>query len=359
MTSSFGRERSAAPTTRVYGLDVIRGVAVALVMLRHAWPNVFGSAGVVGVTMFFALSGYLITGLLVRDIATFGRVRYRRFYLHRALRLFPALVFMLAGFAIVEGVWNVRGEREEIVRSVLVGLSYTMNVPGFDHGSEAISHLWTLATEEQFYIVWPLVLVFGFRFKKLGLITALSIVGVTVLCTVTIYVSPRVDSVYNLPTSWFATMMIGALACLFADKFSSLLPPVVRKPAAVTAMAFLVALTFMPDMKDWAGTYLIVGPAIAICTVVLVACSSLSGGGASPWMKPFLGLGTVSYAAYLWNLPISAWFGEAPLSVPMGTVTIGLTIVAATISWLLIERPMSQLRRSLDRRLQLSSTKWS
>ena len=86
---------------RIAGLDLIRGLAIALVLLRHAWPSTFAGGGIVGVVMFFALSGYLITGLLLSDIRRLGRVRYVRFYRNRALRLVPALVLMLGALDVV------------------------------------------------------------------------------------------------------------------------------------------------------------------------------------------------------------------------------------------------------------------
>ena len=87
---------------RIVGLDVLRGVAILLVMLRHAWPEVFGGGGITGVTLFFALSGYLITGVLLRSRDEAGRMALRSFYLRRVARLYPALVLMLAVLTVVE-----------------------------------------------------------------------------------------------------------------------------------------------------------------------------------------------------------------------------------------------------------------
>jgi peptidoglycan/LPS O-acetylase OafA/YrhL len=85
------------PTRRLVGLDVLRGVAIALVMLRHAWLDIFGEAGVVGVVILFTMSGYLITGVLIRDRDTTLGSLLRRFYRNRALRLLPAVLLFPGG----------------------------------------------------------------------------------------------------------------------------------------------------------------------------------------------------------------------------------------------------------------------
>ncbi|WP_425455718.1 acyltransferase family protein [Cryobacterium soli] len=100
---------------------MLRGIAIALVLVRHAAPSVFGGAGIVGVVIFFALSGYLITAILHRNILKSGRVRYARFYRNRALRLIPALVFMLMGLTVITLTINPLDDRTRLVRTLLGG----------------------------------------------------------------------------------------------------------------------------------------------------------------------------------------------------------------------------------------------
>ncbi|WIB64145.1 acyltransferase [Curtobacterium sp. MCBD17_040] len=151
--------------SRVQGWDVLRGVAVGLVLLRHAWPSIFGGAGIVGVVMFFTLSGYLITGILWRDLERFGRIRYGHFYRNRAIRLVPSLIVVTVAVGTVAALFNLLDDRGSLVRTAAVAITYTADLP-FDHGSAAIEHLWTLATEEQFYLVWPVLLVVAFRLQR-------------------------------------------------------------------------------------------------------------------------------------------------------------------------------------------------
>ena len=105
---------------RIEGLDLLRGLAILLVIVHHAWPEALGSGGIVGVVAFFALSGYLITGILKKDIRRSGRVRYGRFYRNRALRLLPALFLFMAVFALYTASASPFDDRNDILRSVVV-----------------------------------------------------------------------------------------------------------------------------------------------------------------------------------------------------------------------------------------------
>lgn len=330
---------------RFYGLDAIRGVAILLVLLRHSWPEIFGGAGIVGVVVFFALSGYLITGLLMRDIKQYGRVRYGRFYLHRAFRLIPALAFMLAGFSAIEGIWNVLGDRDEIVRSVIVGMTYTMNIPGFGHGSDALSHLWTLATEEQFYLAWPVLLLLGMKHWGPRKTVALAAVANLAIVAATIWVAtPEIVKVYTLPTSWSAAMLIGAWARIEHDRLAVWFSRASSRIVSGCVAAIILALLcFVPDPKAWPATYLLGGPLIAVCAVSLVFAFGRVRAAAPAGLKPLVWLGTVSYAAYLWNYPITKW-------VANDWAAIALTILAATVSWWMVERPAARIRIRFEAR---------
>lgn len=342
---------------RMYGLDLIRGFAILLVLLRHAWPEIFGMAGIVGVVVFFALSGYLITGVLDRDIKESGKVRYGRFYLHRFFRLVPPLALMLAGFALVEGIWNILGDRENILHAVIVGMTYTTNIPGVDDGSAAMGHLWTLATEEQFYLLWPLVLVLVLRWKRSASLAVAGAIALLIICAMTIVVAaPDVHRVYTLPTSWFAAMLVGAAGYLAREHLAAqfTLRGRARPIAPCIALVGLLLISIAPDLKNWGGTYLLIAPAISILTLVLILESTRWKGVAPTAVSPLLWLGKISYAAYLWNYPIATWMGDRPFSILQGVLTIFMTLVIAAISWHLVELPSAQLRRRIDSRRELA-----
>lgn len=330
---------------RMPGLDALRGLAVALVLLNHAAPGTFGAAGVLGVTIFFALSGWLITGVLMRDLERHGRIRFGAFYAARALRLFPPLLLMLTGYVVVEGVFDLLGEAHLVPESLVAALTYTINIPGLPHGSESLYHFWTLATEEQFYLVWPLVLAWGWRRGLLRGAVGFSVAGTLVACMLTLLlVSPDAARVYALPTSWGAALLIGCAGYLGRDALVRMLPATAgaRRAVQVGIVVALAAATLLTGIASHTSWYVLGVPAVACATVVLISYSGRWRGLPTRWLRPAVALGTVSYAAYLWNGAIVRWVSSDDL---LGTLAVVvLTLLAATASWWLVERPVARWR---------------
>lgn len=333
---------SATTAARVDGIDLLRGVAVALVMLRHAWPSTFPGAGVVGVVMFFALSGYLITGLLAGELERTGRVDLRRFYLRRARRLVPALLFLVVGVVVVTLLVDPLGDRDQLGRTVLVALTWTGNLP-FGHASEATFHLWTLATEEQFYLLWPAVLVVAVARRRLRL--ALLVVGAACLlaCAATLaWLHEDPDLAYSLPTSWAVCFVVGGAARILGGAGASCGPAAMgagpydaaARRAAPVAVVGLAVLSVVP-LRGHALTYLAGGPAIAALTAVLLLSWRTWTDVSGP-ARALVVLGTVSYGAYLWNYPLTLWLRPS-LDGLAGPVALVLTLVMAAASWHLVE----------------------
>jgi len=337
---------------RIQGLDLIRGGAILLVMVHHAWPEVVGSGGIVGVVAFFALSGYLITGVLAKDIQRNGRVRYGHFYRNRALRLLPALLLLVVIFAVYTAIVNPFGDRGDILRSILVAITYTANIP-FDHGSPALGHLWTLATEEQFYLVWPVLLSVGLRWSRLRLVILAAAGGILLICVASIILTaPAIERIYTLPSSWAFAMVVGAVAKLGESHVNRLFASsrMSRRLVGIIAGTVLVALSFLPESKAQPITYLLGGPLIAVLTVAVIFHLRTWTNVPLVALKPLLALGTVSYAAYLWNWPITIWLGGYLDGQSRSISSILLTIVAATLSWWAVERPAALWKKQLDAR---------
>jgi peptidoglycan/LPS O-acetylase OafA/YrhL len=325
---------------RVAGLDVLRGVAILLVMLRHAVPGVFQGAGVVGVVVFFALSGYLITGVLQRDLAERGRVRFGHFYLRRAARLLPALLVLVAVFAAVTLLLDPIGDRDRLPATTAVLLTFTANLPIADI-SPAAFHAWTLATEEQFYLLWPAVLAIAWPRRRTATALALSAFLAIAACTATlVWLWPHLDNAYALPTSWWVCFVIGAAARLHGT------PERVPRWMVPVALAGLAALAVVP-LRGHALTYLVAGPAIAALTAILLLRWSSWQSTTNPATRALAALGVLSYGAYLWNYPLTLWL-RPHLDGWAGPVAAALTVVAAVVSWRWVEEPV--MRRQSRRR---------
>jgi peptidoglycan/LPS O-acetylase OafA/YrhL len=319
-------------TRRIDGIDLLRGVAIGLVMLRHALPQPFAGAGVVGVVMFFALSGYLITGLLLDELDRTGRVDLRRFYVRRARRLIPALLAMMAGFVLVTLALDPLGDRDELVKTVVVALTWTADLP-FGHASDATFHLWTLALEEQFYLLWPTVLVLAFARRRVGTALAGTAAVCLLACLATVlWLRADPDLAYSLPTSWAVCFVVGAAARVHRDRL--------RLPARATplALAGLAVLSVVP-LRGHALTYLAGGPVIAVLTAAVLLAWRTWTEVTQPALRALVRLGTVSYAAYLWNYPLTLWL-RPELGAAAGPIAAVLTIVAAALSWRYVEEPV-------------------
>jgi peptidoglycan/LPS O-acetylase OafA/YrhL len=331
------------PKKRVQGLDVLRGVAVGLVLLRHAWPEAFPGAGIVGVTIFFTLSGYLITEIIRREVERTGSLSFSRFYRSRALRLLPALGALLVIFALVEWILDPSGQRDRILSTVLAGAFYVADVPGLPLAS-SMGHLWTLAVEEQFYLLWPSVLILGIRRSwVMPLLTACVLLWL-VICSTGLVLAPKgAEQVYTLPTTWGITLIIGAAAQLYRDRLPS---PSAR--LAALASAALGAMCFVPDAKTMWTTYLLGGPLVALCTAALILFALRSQQVPTAW-TPLRALGLVSYGTYLWNYTIvmwsREWLGDDWLT---GLLSIPATLTMAAVSWYAIERPALRWKDRLD-----------
>ena len=314
-------------TRRIAGIDLLRGVAVGLVMLRHAFAPVFPGAGVVGVVMFFALSGHLITRLLLDELESTGRLDLWRFYGRRARRLVPALLALMSVFALVTLVYDPLHDRAELLLTLVVALTWTADLP-FHHGSAATFHLWTLAMEEQFYLLWPAVLMLAWKRGRVNVVLVATAVGCLLGTVATVlWLRAGPDLAYTLPTSWSLCFVIGAASAVRPW----------RVPGARVCLVVLLALCLVP-LRGHQATYLLAGPAIALLTTVVLLS----------WRqrivvrnRALVALGTVSYGAYLWNYPLSLWLG--------GLVALPLTLVAAALSWKYVEEPVRRRVRIPER----------
>ncbi|HEY9355085.1 MAG TPA: acyltransferase [Arthrobacter sp.] len=356
-------ETAARQTTvrqRLDGLDVLRGAAVGAVLLGHSWPGVFQGAGIVGVIVFFVLSGYLITGVLMRDIERHRKVRYGRFYAHRAFRLLPALIAFLGVYAIVELAADVLGDRSKgiIGFTLLAGFGYLKDLPLPFDVSMAIGPLWTLAVEEQFYLIWPALLVLALRKNRQGRLVGWSAAVVVSLMTASVLamliLAPHLHSlVYALPTTWGLALIIGSALRLYRVRmFSWFSGPRTRRAALLGAAAALAALMFFPKANETPAFFFLGGPLAMAAAAVLVILAASRSGRMPQWTRPVQLLGTVSYAAYLWNYPVILWLNHgstADLPPLVAVSAILLTLLLAVVSWHTVERLGRMGRERFDK----------
>ena len=355
-------ENVARRLTHNGALDGLRGVAVLLVLMRHSfelvpggfgpqWLNDFLHGGYFGVDIFFVLSGFLITSLLIDERESSGAVRMRSFYGRRALRLMPALVVMLGVVSIVlvldGSTWS---SLWPTVRSSLFYYQNWHSVWDPKHLATEFGHLWSLSIEEQFYIVWPVVLLAMVALWKRQW------VRVAALALGVLWVAWYRLHVWNSGVGWAFVFVrtdtrLDALlvGCLVAFLFQW---QVVRaRVLHVAAWGGLVVVLATVARTNPFQAYLYKGGltlgAIGVGCVVLAIAEGSWRGARLFNVKPLRMVGKVSYGLYLWHFPIFVLLMRHSATWSSGVrVVVGVVLsgVVTAVSWFVVERPALKLK---------------
>lgn len=314
-------------------LDGLRGVAVLLVLAQHAGLPYFSQGGTVGVTLFFVLSGFLITSILRDERAATGRIDFRAFYLRRVRRLLPALALLLIG---VTAYLLATGQ--SLVPVVLTA-GYASNLAGasgLNLGN--LVHTWTLSLEEQFYLLWPLLLPVVARRRRPAAVLA-AVAGLVVVWRVVLSLTgTSVERIYFGPDTRADAIVIGC-ALAFAIASTTTMTTTRHLRLASTASAVLLAgLCAAPPGSDLVWIL----PLVTVAALVLVAGAARSEPGLLTW-RPLVATGRISYGLYLWSFPVSLSVESWGLTWWASAATItGGSVALALASWFVIERPFQR-----------------
>ena len=342
------------------GIDGLRAFAVAAVLLYHA-DVTWLPGGFLGVDVFFAISGYLITSLLVAELAQTGRVSLRAFWVRRARRLLPAVIALLVGVTLL-ALLHAEDAGARLRGDVAAALTYVSNWWQIVRGETyfesfgrppLLRHLWSLAVEEQLYVLVPAALAwFGRRGTLRRDRLALGALGLAAASSILL---ARLWETDDPTRAWFGTDT-RSTALLVGVALALVLPlgrhvPAVRGAArrALDAVAggVLVGLTALMLLLDDRSPVLPHGgfaaTAVLSGVAVVVASHPSSRVGRVLGCPPLVWLGTRSYAIYLWHWPIFA-LTRPGLDVQLDGwrllwFRLLLTAVAAEVSWRLVEQP--------------------
>lgn len=332
-------------------LDGIRAVAVLAVLVFHvAQPARF--AGFVGVDVFFVLSGYLITTILLRELEASSRVALGRFYLRRLLRLYPALLVVLVvtfGFAEKMSGGSVATQAKD----TLVAATYTANLYQTyrHHWLGGLSHTWSLALEEQYYLVWPIVLALALRAGARRAQLAL-VLGVAALVTAAIHVTDFSYGAVSYPIQSTSTgLLAGSALALVAGQIVHWWRPALLTGFGIALLA-VELVTFSLTTAVPAGWY--TPAAVVATTLVLAGTTGRRDGLAHRWLSIPLAvwLGRISYGIYLWHYPvlrIVTGYVDLPKGV-LFVLVLAVTLALAAASHRFVEAPFLRLKSKLDRR---------
>jgi peptidoglycan/LPS O-acetylase OafA/YrhL len=330
-------------------IQALRAVAIAAVLAYHLWPSRI-PGGYVGVDVFFVVSGFLITGHLLAEVRRSGTVRLRAFWARRIRRLLPAasvvLGFCLAAmFAIVPpSLW----ERTvtELAASALYLQNWVLGADSVDYlGADAtptiVQHFWSLSVEEQFYLLWPLLIVgVAAVAGRRGAIAAIGgALAVVLLGSLAFSV---LETARSQPSAYFHTgarvweFAVGGLLVFVPPALRERMPAAVRAAtAAAGALLILASVLLFTATTPFPGAWALV-PVLGTALVILAR-----PGGRLVGARPLQWLGAVSYPLYLWHWPLIVLtpylFGVSP----RGAASLAIVAVSLLLAWLttrLVER---------------------
>ncbi len=337
-------------------LDGIRALSVLAVIAYH-YDYGWARGGFLGVDAFFVLSGFLITTLLVLEFREYDTVRRVAFWLRRARRLLPALLMVLLFVAVYTRTSVATSQRTSVRDDGLASLFYVANwrfiftkQSYFElfTGSSPLRHMWSLAVEEQFYLVWPLVVLLCMRLGRgrLRVLTTVCVVGTlaSIVVMASTYKAADPTRAYFGTDARAHTILIGVLLSLLllARSPTSHVRRIAPPLGVVAAVAIVIAWT---RVTGTSGGYYRGGSALYAVAVAVVIAAALQGGvlGGLLAVAPLAWIGRISYGLYLWHWPIDIWLTPARAGIhgtPLNLFRLGVTFAAATLSYYVVERPV-------------------
>lgn len=339
-------------------IDGLRAFAVLPVIVHHAFPDLL-PGGFVGVDVFFVISGFLITGILAEQIAL-GRLSILEFYERRARRILPALMVVLVASCLFSWLLLSNDELKDFLDSLSGAALFYSNFVFWDQadyfGGEAMQkpllHTWSLAIEEQFYIIFPFILLISWRFLREKLWIPILLLALFSLFLSYHYSVIHPTASFYLLHTRFWELAIGALIAIgFHNKE-------IRGPNWTGWLGlFMILAAIFLTTEEMAFPGLIA--LIPTLGAALVLVGARDGNGSAKFLSlgPFVWLGLISYSAYLWHQPVLVFgrrffFGDMPVAAALGLIFLSLLL--AFLSWRFVERPFRN-RNFLTRNLVLTS----
>ncbi|MHC2296405.1 acyltransferase family protein [Rhizobium mongolense] len=335
-------------------IEGLRAVAVLSVIVFHAYPNAL-PGGFIGVDIFFVISGYLITSIILRDIEA-GTFSIARFFEKRARRILPALFFVIACCVPAGWYWMMPAELRAFSDSVIAACLSVSNIffwtkSGYfapETAQMPLLHTWSLGVEEQFYAIYPFLLrrIGKKSYKKNA--TLLFLVAGATLSIIVSYICSKYDpelNFYFLPTRAWEFFFGGACAVFSGGR---------ERDHGWWACAGIILIGAAVICFDESSQFPAASLAVAGTCLVLTFARSGNFVGNSLSLPPLVMVGTISYSAYLWHQPLFAFAKIRSVDVPNGMTMFALIVVSLALAYCtyrFIERPF---RRKPDQEIHVS-----
>jgi peptidoglycan/LPS O-acetylase OafA/YrhL len=347
-----------SPPHKIPSLDGLRAVSILLVILSHCLYHVqlhgklqaaiivIAGSGATGVSVFFVISGFLITALLIKEKERLGGISLRRFYLRRAFRILPAFYLYILSVAVLAwfGILSVG------VRPFAVALTFTTDY--LANNSWYLGHTWSLSVEEQFYLLWPLMVMLCSRRTLVWIASA--VIAVEPLLRVAWYfaVPSRRVTMAIMAHTRADTLMFGCLAALLYGSvpFQKFVERTVREGWAMYATVFLLLLSPLLDIALKGSYIFTAGLTLEGLSITLIMLYLIREHGSVTGKifnsRVMVHIGILSYSLYLWQEMFLGREGHS-LLVTLGRVLC--VFLAAEASYFAVERPFLGVRRRLER----------
>lgn len=336
-------------------IDGLRAVAVLSVVVFHAFPRSI-RGGFTGVDIFFVISGFLISTILYENIRA-GRLSIAEFYVRRVKRIFPALLLVMSCTLAFGWVALLGHEFAQLGKHVLGGAAFVSNLMlwsesgYFDLGSHAkpLLHLWSLAVEEQFYLVWPLVMVVAARWRG-GLWLSAAGLGLVSFALNWAGVAQHPDTVFYWPFTRFWELLAGGLLAwaMLGRPALSGTPWVQQLMGWSGLLALLTGFAVIHEGRAFPGAWALWPVAGSVLLI---------GAGEGAWVnrvllssRPAVWIGLISYPLYLWHWPLLSFAHIVTEGAPSKGLRWALVLAAVVLAWLTVKLLESRIRHSVGRR---------
>jgi peptidoglycan/LPS O-acetylase OafA/YrhL len=356
-------DKEAASQTLVSGkhrrrksLDGIRAVAILAVFASHSYLHGTGG-GWIGVEVFFVLSGYLITTLLLNEHRRNGRIALGRFYLRRILRLYPGLlVLLIACIPLYRNLGNngtLTGYWHAALAAGLYFQDFIWAIDGTARGG--FGHSWSLAVEEQFYIFWPLLLIFGLRYRRY-LLPATIAAAVAGLLVVAVAFESGDPPSYFLPTSQMPLLLAGCALAIARERGLLAIP--VRHGARIANVSLVGLAVLMIALAAITREHLLyvqffLCGALSVLLILGLDLDDSSAAARFLSWRPLTALGTISYGFYLYYL-VALEICDDHIHgghLERDAVALVLTLLCAIVSYFAIERRFLKIKDRIGSRV--------
>ena len=339
-------------------IDGLRAIAVLPVMLFHAGSDLF-SGGFVGVDVFFVISGFLITGIILTELQQ-GRFSVAGFYERRARRLLPALFVVMAVCLPFAWLWMYPPALQDFAQSLLAVATFSSNLLfwqetgywGSANELKPLLHTWSLAVEEQYYVLFPLFLLALWRWRINTLLPILMLLAVASLLLAE-WGSHRYPEAtfFLLPTRGWELAMGAITACVFIrhQDFIKRLRGHrgLNEGLSVLGLSLIMFAVFGFDRHTpFPGLWALI-PTVGTA-LVIIFCSPMTHTARLLGSRLLAGIGLISYSAYLWHQPLLAFTRHRSLTDPEESTLILMALLSlplAYLSWRLIEQPFRNKQR--------------